>query len=278
MPARWRTRATAPRRSTLSTVSSTRASGAFGAHDRNHPQPHRGAARRRRTGGAHADAARRHHRLARCRRGGDRAWPLDPFDFSSIAGATDRQSIATRGDTFQTTGSPPSAEELHTLRQRVVDLRYQMELIEPLWPRFGRMWTDEAERLRDRLGRCQDLEVLRRLTDPHQPLAHWRSRLTPAIAERSGDLAQRASRIAHRLFAEKPKAFRHRHGSAVGEQPLICRHVPDCRQRQPTPPRRRCLPARRNWRRRRPWRAACRASSADRRNRCRDAWCSGCPR
>jgi CHAD domain-containing protein len=102
------------------------------------------------------------------------------------------------------------AADLHGLRQRVLELRYQMELVEPLWPRFGRMWTEEAERLRERLGRCQDLEVLRALTAPHQPLAHWRSRLTPACAERSAALAQRASRIAHRLFAEKPKAFRRR--------------------------------------------------------------------
>jgi hypothetical protein len=41
-------------------------------------------------------------------------------------------------------------------------------------------------------------------------VAVWRSRLTPAIAERSAALAQRAARIAHRLFAERPKAFRHR--------------------------------------------------------------------
>jgi hypothetical protein len=73
------------------------------------------------------------------------------------------------------------------------------------------MWTDEAERLRDRLGRCQDLEILRRLTEPHQPLAHWRSRLTPACGDRTLDLSQRAARsIAHRLFAEKPRAFRQR--------------------------------------------------------------------
>jgi len=103
-----------------------------------------------------------------------------------------------------------SAGDLHELRQRVVDLRYQMELIEPLWPRFGRMWTDEAERLRGRLGQCQDLEVLKRFTGVHQPLAHWRSRLTPACNERSAELAHRAARIAVRLFAEKPKAFRHR--------------------------------------------------------------------
>src|SRR5271168_3351216 len=136
-------------------------------------------------------------------------WPLDPFDFSSIAAqlAAGFRSARKR---IPADWSLASAGDLHSLRQRVVDLRHQMELIEPLWPRFGRMWTDEAERLRGRLGQCQDLEVLKRLTEPHQPLAHWRSRLTPAIAERSADLTQRAARIAHRLFSEKPKAFRHR--------------------------------------------------------------------
>ena len=137
------------------------------------------------------------------------AWPLDPFDFSAIAGRLTAGYRNARkhipDDWLQA-----SAEDLHELRQRVVDHRYQMELVEPLWPRFGRMWTDEAERLRERLGRCQDLEVLKRLTGLHQPLAHWRSRLAPACAERSTQLTQRASRIASRLFAEKPRAFRHR--------------------------------------------------------------------
>jgi len=136
-------------------------------------------------------------------------WPLDPFDFSSIAAQlTDAYRDARRR--VPSDWPATSAAELHTLRQRVVNLRYQMELVEPLWPRFGRMWTDEAERLRGRLGQCQDLEVLTRLTEPHQPLAHWRSRLSPAIAERSAALAQRAARIANRLFAERPKSFRHR--------------------------------------------------------------------
>jgi CHAD domain-containing protein len=136
-------------------------------------------------------------------------WPLDPFDFSSIAAQlTVGYRSARRRIPADWSGA--SAEDLHDLRQRVVDHRYQMELIEPLWPRFGRMWTKEAERLRERLGRCQDLEVLKRLTGVHQPLAHWRSRLAPACAERSTELAQRAARIGRRLFAEKPKAFRHR--------------------------------------------------------------------
>jgi CHAD domain-containing protein len=136
-------------------------------------------------------------------------WPLDPFDFSAIA-AQLADSYRSARRRVPADWAAADAVDLHALRQRVVELRYQMELVEPLWPRFGRMWTDEAERLRERLGRCQDLEVLRGLTAPHQLLAHWRSRLTPACAERSAALAQRASRIAHRLFAEKPKAFRRR--------------------------------------------------------------------
>jgi CHAD domain-containing protein len=136
-------------------------------------------------------------------------WPLDPFDFSSIAGQL-ADSYRSARKRIPSDWSLANAHELHELRQRVVDLRYQMDLIEPLWPRFGRMWTEEAERLRARLGQCQDLEVLRQLTGLHQPLAHWRSKLTPAADGRSADLAQRAARIAVRLFAEKPKAFRHR--------------------------------------------------------------------
>ena len=137
------------------------------------------------------------------------SWPLDPFDFSAIA-AQLADSYRSARRRVPADWAAADAVDLHALRQRVVELRYQMELIEPLWPRFGRMWTKEAERLRERLGRCQDLEVLRGLTATHQPLAHWRSRLTPACTDRSAALAQRASRIAHRLFAEKPKAFRRR--------------------------------------------------------------------
>jgi CHAD domain-containing protein len=137
------------------------------------------------------------------------AWPLDPFDFSAIAAEL---AVGYRGARrrMPSDWSLASDAELHAFRQRVVVHRYQMELVEPLWPRFGKMWTKEAERLRDRLGKCQDLAVLERLTAPHQPLARWRSRLIPACDERRLQLTHRAARIARRLFAERPKAFRHR--------------------------------------------------------------------
>lgn len=106
--------------------------------------------------------------------------------------------------------STASPEALHRLRQRVVEHRYQMELVDALWPKLMRLWTSEAQRLRDRLGAHQDLVILRQLTEPHQPLARWRSRLAPLIAERQAGHVAIAKRLTGRLFAEKPKAFRQR--------------------------------------------------------------------
>jgi hypothetical protein len=106
--------------------------------------------------------------------------------------------------------SAATPQELHKFRQRVVEHRYQMELVEALWPKFIRVWVSEAQRLRDRLGAYQDLTVLQRLTEPHQPLSPWRSRLTPLILQRQADHVASAKRLAGRLLAEHPKAFRQR--------------------------------------------------------------------
>jgi hypothetical protein len=50
------------------------------------------------------------------------------------------------------------------------------------------------------------------MTARNQPLAPWRSRLAPAIAARREAHIRAAARLAGRLFAEKPKAFRRRIG------------------------------------------------------------------
>jgi anti-sigma-K factor RskA len=88
--------------------------------------------------------------------------------------------------------------------------RYQMELVEPLWPRLTKLWVAEAQRLRERLGAHHDLTTLAALVAPHQPLARWRSRLAPLIAAREASHVKAAARVAGRLFAEKPRAFRRR--------------------------------------------------------------------
>jgi CHAD domain-containing protein len=136
-------------------------------------------------------------------------WPLHLLTFDDAADQLTRFYRAARG-LIPADWPAADGEALHGLRKRVVIHRYQMDIIEPLWPRFARMWTGEAQRLRDRLGRHQDLLMLESLMGPHQPLVRWRSRLSPAIAARKAEHVDRSARIAARLFVEKPNAMRRR--------------------------------------------------------------------
>ena len=136
-------------------------------------------------------------------------WNMDALTFSDLADMlTTTYRRARRSMPRQ--WSEAEGEDLHELRRRVVEHRYQMELIEPIWPRLARIWVDEAQRLRTRLGKCQDLEMLAGKSAPHQPLAHWRSKLAALIAHRQAEHVQAARRLATRLFAESPKGFRRR--------------------------------------------------------------------
>jgi CHAD domain-containing protein len=137
-------------------------------------------------------------------------WPLDNVTFSEFARELTETYRRARDDAPGADWRGVEPDVLHDLRSRVVAHRYQMELVEPLWPKFGRLWVAEAQRLRDRLGAFQDLSVLQGFTAPHQPLAPWRSRLTPLILTRRAAHAKAAQRIAGRLFAERPRAFRAR--------------------------------------------------------------------
>lgn len=136
-------------------------------------------------------------------------WPLKAIDFDTVADgliATYRRARQLVPDDWPSV----EPEHLHDLRRRVVEHRHQMDLIEPLWPRLGKVWAEEAQRLRNQLGYCQDLAVLANFTAPHHPLAPWRSRLTPVIEGRRAAHLKTSARLAGRLFAEKPKAFRRR--------------------------------------------------------------------
>lgn len=136
-------------------------------------------------------------------------WPLKAIDFDTVADgltSTYRRARQLAPDSWD----DAEPEHLHDLRRRVVEHRHQMDLVEPLWPRLGKVWAEEAQRLRNRLGACQDLAMLANFTAPHQPLAPWRSRLSPLIDDRRAAHLKSAQRVAGRLFAEKPKAFRRR--------------------------------------------------------------------
>ena len=136
-------------------------------------------------------------------------WPLDEISFSEMAEGLSEDYRRAR-HLIPDDWRSASVHELHELRQRVVVHRYQMEIVEPLWPRLGRSWLREAQKLRNRLGKVQDLAVLSRYAEPHQPLARWRSRLQSVVSQRQAQHVAASRRIAGRLFAERPKAFRER--------------------------------------------------------------------
>ncbi len=136
-------------------------------------------------------------------------WPFKSMRFDEISASLTsgyRRARASMPENWQEAND----EELHEFRRRVIDHRYQLELLEPLWPRMAKIWVDEAQRLRDALGQHRDLALLQAMTGPHQPLARFRSKLLPAIARRQEAHLSRAAKIAARVFAEKPRAFQSR--------------------------------------------------------------------
>src|SRR5262249_59516684 len=86
------------------------------------------------------------------------AWPLDEVAFGRIADGLEA-SYARARDAFPRDWASASTEEMHTFRQRVVVHRYQMDLAVPLWPKIGRVWVAEAQKLRDRLRPYPEIPV-----------------------------------------------------------------------------------------------------------------------
>ena len=137
------------------------------------------------------------------------SWPLRRVGFAEIAGELAFGYRRARR-AIPSDWKKAEANAVHELRQRVVEHRYQMEVVEPVWPRMVKLYVAETQRLRERLGSHQDLVVIAGMTAPHQPLARWRARLGPLIDQRKARHVAAAGRLAGRLFAEKPKAFRTR--------------------------------------------------------------------
>jgi CHAD domain-containing protein len=144
-------------------------------------------------------------------------WPLHTLTFDDVADQLARFYREARRR-LPADWSAADGEELHDLRKRVVIHRYQIDIIEPLWPRFVKMWSGEAQRLRDRLGKHQDMLVLASLTVPHGPLA-------PDARDRRPQGRAWRGRRPHRRAHLRGKAERAtpapRHD--VGRRPLVSR-------------------------------------------------------
>lgn len=101
-------------------------------------------------------------------------------------------------------------ENLHEWRKRAKDLRYQLELLEPLKPQVLKATATDAETLTDLLGDDHDLAVLRGLLDEElkDTVTHEAAEtLKGLIDSRRADLQHSAMALGEKLFAETPGRF-----------------------------------------------------------------------
>lgn len=106
-----------------------------------------------------------------------------------------------------------SDENLHEWRKSVKYLRYQLEILEGIWPPVIGNTATELHKLADALGTDHDLAVLRNLV--HEECADFcegteKELLLGLIHQRRMELQDEAKFIGQRVYAETGKEFRRR--------------------------------------------------------------------
>ncbi len=129
--------------------------------------------------------------------------------FSAIGPGLGQTYTRGRRDMRQS-GSTPSAANFHAWRKGVKYLRYQTEILRPLWPEVVGGAAVTLERLSEYLGQEHDLaELLSLLTvDPQLcPDPVERSLLAALAQHRRLELQTGARALGMRVYAEKPAQF-----------------------------------------------------------------------
>lgn len=108
---------------------------------------------------------------------------------------------------FRRSAEKGSATAFHEWRKRLKDLRYQLRLFRPAWPRVVKAFEREIADLADQLGDEHDLFLLRialtRLESKHRPDT---KPLLELLAARRAALRREALAAGAKLFATKPRA------------------------------------------------------------------------
>jgi CHAD domain-containing protein len=136
-----------------------------------------------------------------------KGWSDVPDRWSSM-GAGLRDTGRRARAAFQDAAAEPSVAKLHEWRKQVKYLRYQLEVLGPLWPERMEELTAETDRMGDLLGDDHDLAVLRQVItrEPH-PVADdgEREALLALIDRRRVELQQEVLLLGRRFFQDRPK-------------------------------------------------------------------------
>jgi CHAD domain-containing protein len=116
-------------------------------------------------------------------------------------------------DAFEDASANPTVAKLHEWRKQAKYLRYQLEVLRPLWPERLEELAHEADRMGELLGDDHDLAVLRQtLTDDPERFGDEgdREMLLALIDRRRAELTQEAMLLGGRFFQERPRDFARR--------------------------------------------------------------------
>ncbi len=148
---------------------------------------------------------------------GVETWDLSDVDLYDVARALRGlyRAARRRGKQALASGDP---HELHELRAAIVDLGHCFAALEPAWPAHFGAFAHEFRRMREQLGKHNDLTVLAEFATSHQEVSPAQGRdLARAVERRQKRLEKRAQRLFARLFAERPNALFERLAAYLGE-------------------------------------------------------------
>jgi CHAD domain-containing protein len=136
-------------------------------------------------------------------------WPIHHNGFSALGQGIKRvykQGHQGLVNAFE----QPRVENFHEWRKQVKCLRYQIQVLRPIWPMMMERVAAELETLGEYLSDDHDLALLRQRVLEPAGAAGDRADLEALIAlidQRRGELQLQARRLGERVYVEKPQAF-----------------------------------------------------------------------
>jgi CHAD domain-containing protein len=141
-------------------------------------------------------------------------WPLQHRGWKALEDGLLTVYAGGREATRQITDRS-SDDELHEWRKRAQYLRYELELLEPIWSDIVTPLADQTHHLTDLLGDDHDLVVLRGIAVENGENGKTKENelVLTLIDERRAKLQEEARMLGAKLYAETPREFAERlHG------------------------------------------------------------------
>jgi CHAD domain-containing protein len=137
-----------------------------------------------------------------------RRWPLQRRGWKAIEGGL-RKVYRQGRQALDAVRSDATDESLHEWRKRAKDLRYELELLQAVWPEMIKPLAEQAHHLTDLLGEDHDLAVLRVLAeeeaDEASPIDG--ELLFALIDERRSALQREGIELGQKLYEERDREF-----------------------------------------------------------------------